>query len=583
MAWRYETTEGKLAFLAGRWNEGEGKKTFRPLSWREGEGWQFAAWPEKRPLYNLPAIVKQPGAAIVVCEGEKAADAAAAIFPNSVVTTSSGGAGAAAQSDWSPLARRRILIWPDNDRAGFKFANEVAAIVAALEADVSILDARALAAIDPAGGMREPAEKWDAADAAAQWADLAALRKAAGSFAKPYEPGPLYLSYGAYEMTAAGLEFQPKWKPGDKSETASERISGPFEILGKSRNPKSGDWGLYLRWRDPDGRRHTRLVAYADLHGEPATVCQSLVAEGLNVERSKQRTLANYLNGAETNQRVTRVETTGWHTIGGREYFQLPGQTIGPAGAETVILETGASAPYETRGTLENWRQGVAALAIGQTLPMLAISTALAGPLLNIAGGEGGGVHFFGQSSKGKTTILQAAASVWGRGGSPGYVRTWRATGNGLEGGAALATDTALVLDEMGVLDPREASAAAYSLANGGGKQRAGRDGGLREPKSWRVVVVSSGEIPFEAKLTEAKGRARAGQTIRLLDIPADRGLGFGVFDHAGEHGDAGALARAIKLGASQAYGTAGPEFVRRIIRDGVSGGDVRALEPVLN
>jgi hypothetical protein len=65
---------------------------------------------------------------------------------------------------------------------------------------------------------------------------------------------------------------------------------------------------------------------------------------------------------------------------------------------------------------------------------------------------------------------------------------------------------------------------------------------------------------------------------IRLLDIPADRGLGFGVFDNGGATGDAAALARAIKSGASAAYGTAGPEFVRRIIREGVNGDDVRAM-----
>ena len=116
---------------------------------------------------------------------------------------------------------------------------------------------------------------------------------------------------------------------------------------------------------------------------------------------------------------------------------------------------------------------------------MLAISAALAGPLLHMARGEGGGFHFFGQSSKGKTTIFQAAASVWGRGATPGYLRAWRATANGLEGGAALATDTALILDEMGVLDPREACNGNLCA---GQRRRASneprRDGALREPKS---------------------------------------------------------------------------------------------------
>jgi putative DNA primase/helicase len=295
------------------------------------------------------------------------------------------------------------------------------------------------------------------------------------------------------------------------------------------------------------------------LHSEAAALCQSLASEGLHIQIAKQRDFAIYLNGVDTSGRATRIESTGWHSIGGREVFVLPSETIGPVAAETVILEGAASAPCEVRGTLADWRAGVGTLAGGHVLPRLAISAAIAGPLLFLAGGEGGGVHFHGLSSRGKTTILQAAASVWGRGASDGYVRTWRATANGLEGGAALATDTALVLDEMGVLDSREAAAAIYALANGGGKQRAGRDGALREPKSWRVSIVSSGEIPFEAKLTEGKSKARAGQMIRLLDIPADRGLGFGVFDNGGATGDASKLAGAIKNGASAAFGTRRP------------------------
>ena len=210
-------------------------------------------------------------------------------------------------------------------------------------------------------------------------------------------------------------------------------------------------------------------------------------------------------------------------------------------------------------------------------LPMLAVSAALAGPLLHMAGQDGGGLNFWGPSSIGKTTLGRAAASVWGRGDTPGYIRTWRATANGLEGVAAGATDTALILDELGQVDAREAQAALYSLSNGAGKARAARDGGLREPKSWRVLVLSTGELPTEAKLAEDRGRkARAGQLVRMLDIQCDRA--FGVFDHAGPDGDAAGLAKAFKTAAVSAYGTAGPEFVRRLIQEGVTGDDVRRM-----
>jgi putative DNA primase/helicase len=148
-----------------------------------------------------------------------------------------------------------------------------------------------------------------------------------------------------------------------------------------------------------------------------------------------------------------------------------------------------------------------------------------------------------------------------------------------LEGAAASASDTVLILDELGVLDARDAASSFYGLANGAGKARAAKDGSLREPKSWRVLTLSTGEIPVETKLSEDRGRkARAGQPVRMLDIPADRGLGFGAFDHGGSSGDAGLLAKEFKQAAISAYGTAGPEFVRQVIVNDVNGDDVRRM-----
>ena len=573
--WRYAMQDGETAFFAARWNEPGGKKEIRPVSWCEGEGWGLKAWPDHRPVYKLDEIAAAPNAPIVICEGEKAADAAARVFPQSIVTTSSGGANAAAKTDWAPLAGRRVLIWPDNDAAGREYAKQVAGILAALDCTVSIIDAASLASLNPNGGARDPVEKWDAADAADEWSDLRALRKAAVNLAKLYETGPAFLSYGPFKMTACGLTTEIEKGRGEAKITETVWICAAFEILGACRDAGGKGWGKWLRWQDSDRRAHVRHVEDAALQSDPAPLCALLANEGLRVNRSAQRHLVAYLSGASVKGRVTIVNRTGWHDVGGQSVFVLPGETIGPHGVEKGILDGAAHGPYEARGSLKDWQEGVGRLASGHALPVLAISAALAGPLLHLAGQEGGGVHFHWISSKGKTTILQMAASVWGRGASPGYVRAWRATANGLEGAAASASDTALVLDELGQVDARELAASLYSLSNGGGKQRAARDGSLREPKTWRVMFISSGEIPTEAKLSEDRGRKpRAGQMVRLLDIPADRG--FGAFDHAGPDGDAAKLSNACKLAAVSSYGVAGPEFVRRLIADNVTGEEIR-------
>jgi len=578
--WLYQTADYLRAFYIVRWDEPDGSKTIRPVSWwrsAQGEGWRIKAWPNARPLYNLPRIVMRPTASILLCEGEKAADAVERLFGRNVVTTtSSGGAGAVARTDWSPLKGRKVWIWPDADAPGLKYADDVAQRLSELGCAVSIVDAMALASITPAGAKRVPKEGWDAADVTEEWKDLEALRTTLRGLAKPFDPGPGYVSYGPFEMTAKGLTIRAPSKHSTKSEASGPEsvwICSAFEVAAKSRDPSGKNWGKWIRFVDSDGRVHQRHVPDADTQGDPAVLCRPLADEGLTISPHRQRQLLAYLAGVRSKRRATVVQRTGWHEVGDHLCFVLPNRIIGPKGAEFVILDAIAVGPYGAHGSLEDWQNSVGEPAGQHFLATLAVSTALAGPLLYPANQEGGGLNFFGVSSRGKTTIIQAAASVWGRGSSSGgYVRGWRATANGLEGAAASATDTLLVLDELGVLESREAGAAIYALASGEGKARMARDASLRETKTWRVLVLSTGEVPMEVKVAEDKGRkARAGQTVRMLDIDADRGKGFGAFSHTGSESSAAVLADTLKLAAKTNYGTAGPEFVRRLVRYGVA------------
>ena len=259
--------------------------------------------------------------------------------------------------------------------------------------------------------------------------------------------------------------------------------------------------------------------------------------------------------------RVTTVNRTGWHTVAGIRVFVLPDQVMGSPLNESVVLTGAAAAPYESRGTLDDWRDGIGRLVASQSRLVLAVSASLAGPLLGLIGAEGGGLNLYGTSSRGKTTTLKAAASVWGRGAAdPGFVRSWRATANAQEATAAIVTDTVLCLDEIGVAEGRDAAAAVYQLASGVGKTRSTRDGYARTPMTWRVLTLSTGEMPMAVKIAEDKQRrAYAGQAVRLLDIPADAGRGFGVFDNTSGFDDPGQLAEAIQHAAVTAFGTAGP------------------------
>ena len=94
--------------------------------------------------------------------------------------------------------------------------------------------------------------------------------------------------------------------------------------------------------------------------------------------------------------------------------------------------------------------------------------------------------------SSGKTTALQVAASVWG---GPVHIKSWRLTDNALESVATLHNDGLLILDEVGQVNARVLSEAAYMLANGQGKAPApAATAACAAPMSWRLLFLSSGK-----------------------------------------------------------------------------------------
>jgi hypothetical protein len=100
-------------------------KSFRPWCFKviDGEKKWVIGSPPVRPLYHLPELTN--ASEVVLVEGEGKADALARF--NVVTTTIMGGAHAVDKTNWLPLAKKKIYIWPDNDDAGEKFAKAATA------------------------------------------------------------------------------------------------------------------------------------------------------------------------------------------------------------------------------------------------------------------------------------------------------------------------------------------------------------------------------------------------------------------------------------------------------------------------
>ena len=377
-----------------------------------------------------------------------------------------------------------------------------------------------------------------------------------------------------------GFEMRPNGLYRNPGDGKAFRICGPFEVVAESRPAGGSEWGLLLRWQDRDGEPHEWIMPRRLVVGEAMEVRAYLAAHGLDISATQgaRQALIQYLSSVYTLARVRTVPRTGWYrpTAGGAA-FVLPDRTIGAVPGETVRLDLDPAPPiYAARGTLADWQEHVAALCLDNTRLLLAVSAAFAAPLLPLIGDEGGGLNFRGESSKGKTTLIDAAASVWGppsKTGADSFVRQWRTTSNALETTAAAHNHALLPMDEMGQADPREVLETLYMLANGKGKARARAGGGNRGETDFLTLVLSSSEESAARLADQAGRRIKAGQEVRMLDIPAVVEGGFGCFEEL--HGDAGGseFAQRLRRAVVQDYGTAAPAFLEYLA--GCLAGDI--------
>ena len=338
------------------------------------------------------------------------------------------------------------------------------------------------------------------------------------------------------------------------------RICSPLHVEAVTFDGQDNNFGRLLRFKNTNGRWREWAMPMELLRAAGDELRGELLAMGVEIDPSAKTLLANYLQAKPPKRRMRCALQVGWCDGS----FALPDSVIGPR-ASGVIFQSGERGHDEhTRaGTLAGWQAEIAARAVGNPLLLLALSASFAGPLLARCNVEGGGIHFVGDSSTGKTTVIEAACVTWG---GPNYRRSWRATANGMEGAAALFNDCLLALDEISECDPREVGAIVYALGNGRGKQRASRTGSARGVTRWRCFILSSGERTIATAMQEGGYRAKAGQSIRLLDIPAARA--FGAWDDLHGAASGAAFADAIKRAAVAHHGHAGRAFLERLTRD---------------
>lgn len=155
--YEYKTREGMFVMVVARFDTDEGKD-IRQASWLKDEkgeiGWQFKTAPlDKNLLYRGELLAANSDKPILIVEGEKCVEAVEGLLNDWLVLSWQGGSSTASKSDWSGLDGREVVIWPDNDDAGIKAANDIRQYVA-----------HAKIVTPP----NDKPKKWDLADAVAE-------------------------------------------------------------------------------------------------------------------------------------------------------------------------------------------------------------------------------------------------------------------------------------------------------------------------------------------------------------------------------------------------------------------------------
>lgn len=538
-----------------------------------------------RPLLNLPSILSNQEATVIVCEGEKAATYAEEIFQEGyVVTCSAFGAQSAGKTDWSSLEGRKVLIWPDHDKPGYDYAEDVMHRLEKLHCDVRILEPLALSYSVVDGEVRQDIASilkpgYDAADAVSSGWTKELVHSLGDKFlsmriGKPQEQDketilPMFSKAQpvANIVEVAGFEdglyIAEYARTGEVEEFV--QVGPELDLIGGINHPDINERKIEIHFEDTyvvvpmptrpgDLQRVFFGYGYTLFHGEYGAKVLNWFMRRAHMLKDSG-TIFSLSGWREYNKRWIYISSNGLAI--GREGF-LP--TVGLANSEKSV----------SKGELDDWIRTIGNPAGDNQLMMLAISAALAPTLFKSMNAEGGILHIYGPSTTGKTTLARVFDSVWRKPVS----YAWHSTTNFMEVMCKTHNDGGFVLDEIATAKSKTLQDVCYLVTNGMGRGRLDRNAEVRSSAQWRTMVLSTGEVSlFESTEERIEGTGRAN---RVLNINIGS-RPYGAFDYV--EGEPSKYVHNITTAANNYYGTAGRAFVSYLLELGTEAVRYKAAE----
>lgn len=383
--WDYLDRDGKPLAVVYRYDPPGRRKEFRPWDAKRRK----MAPPDPRPLYNQPGIAASD--AVVLAEGEKCAQAL--IDHGICATTAMHGAKAPIdKTDWTPLAGKKILIWPDKDKPGWEYAQDAGQAVLAAGATSCVI------LLPP----EDRPEGWDAADAIDEGFDVAAF---IGS-------GPRMEMHLPDDSPEAAAEAEAQ---------SEQTVWGTEDALALSFTRRYqhdwryvAAWGKWLMWDGQRWRTEDTLAA-SDLTRH---VCRHAAVRADNPRIAAKLGGASTISGVERLARADRrhaATTDEWdadiwllNTPGG--VIELRTGRTRPHSRSDRMTKITAATP---RGDCPTWRQFLDEVTGGDR-EMQAYLQRVAGYALTGSTREHALFFLYGTGANGKSVFVNTLAAILG-------------------------------------------------------------------------------------------------------------------------------------------------------------------------
>lgn len=353
----------------------------------------------------------------------------------------------------------------------------------------------------------------------------------------------LELSCGEWEASDFGIYRK------DKFGATEYACSHPIMPVERLVNIDTGEVKLKLAYKRPGRDKKWQFIIIGkDVASDPKALNKALSAVGISVNQKSAPVLMEYLTEIEDNNYDAIPESK---SIGRLGYIE--GEGFSPF-VENLVFDGNESfrhlyATVKEHGSQTTWYDLALECRKMSVTARIFLAAGFASPLLSVVGALPFFVHAWGGSGTGKTVALMLAASVWGDPLKGRFLQTFNATRVGQEMTASFLNHLPMCIDELQLTKngKGQSNFDVYQLAEGVGRIRGKKSGGVELTPTWDCCFLTTGEDPV---IGSSSG---GGAVNRVIEIEC--------FDGQNVIDDAPRIANALK----KHYGWAGRMFVGKL------------------